>query len=222
LIPISGAPFATYITNIRIPSVDADVQEMIDAGIHVTIAAGNRYHKIDVESGDDYNNYADTNIGEIYYHRGSSPYDDEAHIVGNIDSAEDAGGLEQAAQSSEKGPGVSIWAPGTNIMSTTSTTNKFTDGPYPGDTDFKITNISGTSMAAPQVAGVLALYAQLNPGATPAQAKAFVNTVAQDDQIYSPGSETTYTNFRSLLGSGNKFAYNKFNNAIQLTLGSSS
>jgi len=222
LIPTSGAPFATYSTNVRIASVDADVQEMIDAGIHVTIAAGNRYHKIDVESGDDYDNYADTDTGVIYYHRGSSPYDDEAHIVGNIDSAEDTGGLEQAAESSEKGPGVTIWAPGTDIMSTTSTTNRFTDGPYPGDTDFKITNISGTSMAAPQVAGVLALYAQINPTATPAQSRAFVDNTAQDDQIYSPGSATTYTEYRSLLGSGNKFVFNKFNNAVKLVLGSGS
>ena len=44
------------------------------------------------------------------------------------------------------------------------------DGEYPNDNGYKIANISGTSMAAPQVAGVLALWCQLNPGATPAQA----------------------------------------------------
>lgn len=211
-----------FTTNVRIPSVDADVEEMIDAGIHVCIAAGNRYHKIDIEGGDDYNNYAVTNTGTKYYHRGSSPSDARAHIVGNIDSSLHPGSLEQAAASSEKGPGVSVWAPGTDIMSATSTTNRFTDGPYPGDTDFKITNISGTSMAAPQVAGLLGLFMQLNPGSTPAQAKAFIENTAQADQLYETGLDNDYSDFRSLQGSANGFAYNKFNSSIQLTLGSES
>ena len=35
--------------------------------------------------------------GSVSYQRGSSPYDDEAHIIGSIDSAAHAGGLEQKA-----------------------------------------------------------------------------------------------------------------------------
>ena len=42
--------------NTRISSVDADVQELIDAGIHVCIASGNRNLTIDVSGGPDYNN----------------------------------------------------------------------------------------------------------------------------------------------------------------------
>lgn len=210
----------SYKSSLRITSIDADVQELIDAGVHVCVAAGNSYYKIDVVGGDDYNNYAETNAGTIYYHRGSSPFDDEAHIVGNIDSEIDAGGLEQKAQSSNTGPGVSIYAPGTDIMAAASTVNVFgDDGPYPANTNYKIANISGTSMASPQIAGVLALYTQINPGATPAQAKTFLESTAQTDKIYSPGSATTYTNYRSLLGGNNKFAFNKFNSAVQLRMG---
>lgn len=211
-----------YRTNVRIPSVDVDVQELIDAGVHVVIAAGNLYHKIDVDGGLDYDNNAVTNTGTRYYHRGSSPFDDEAHNVGNIDTILHASEIEQKAESSNSGPGVTIWAPGTNIMSTLSNTTIYANGPYPADTGYKIGNIGGTSMAAPQVAGVLALYAQLNPGATPSQAKAWINSTAQSNQIYTTGSSTDYTDTRSLLGSGNKFAYNKFNSAVQLTLGSGS
>lgn len=207
-------------TNTRIPSVDVDVQEMIDAGIHVVIAAGNLYHKIDVEGGLDYDNSAITNTGTRFYHRGSSPFDNEAHIVGNIDSAIHVSEIEQKAESSNSGPGITVWAPGTNIMSTLSQTTIYNNGPYPEDTDYKIGNLTGTSMAAPQIAGLLGLYAQLNPAATPAQARAWINSTAQNNQIYTTGSSTDYTNTRSLLGSANKFAYNKFNSAVRLTLGS--
>ena len=210
----------TFRSTIRIPSVDADLQELIDAGVHVCVSAGNSFYKIDAVGGDDYNNYAVTNAGTIYYHRGSSPFDDEAHIVGNIDSEINAGGLEQIAQSSNTGPGVSIYAPGTDIMAAASDVNVFGgDGPYPANTNYKIANISGTSMASPQIAGVLALYTQINPGTTPAQAKTFLESTAQTDKIYSPGSATTYTNYRSLLGGNNRFAFNKFNSAVQLRMG---
>ena len=62
LVPISGGSAATYATNVRLTAIDADVQLMIDAGIHVCVAAGNRNHKIDIATGDDYNNIADFSI----------------------------------------------------------------------------------------------------------------------------------------------------------------
>ena len=210
-----------YSSPTRIASVDTDIQEMIDAGIHVCIAAGNNYHKVDISGGDDYDNYFVANTGTNYYNRGSSPFDDEAHIVGNVDYVEHSGGLEQKAASSTTGPGVSIYAPGSQIMSVTSNTNRFepNTGPYPADTNYKIMNISGTSMAAPQIAGMVALYTQINPESTPAQAKAYIETNAKTGQLYETGNDDDYSNYRSLLGGNNKFAYNKFNSAVQLTIG---
>ena len=212
-----------YMTNVRIPSVDTDLQELIDAGVHVCIAAGNRSHKIDVGGGDDYDNFMAANTGSVEYQKGSSPYDDEAHIVGNIDSTIHSGGLEQKAASSETGPGVSVYAPGTDIMSAMSTTNAFgattVNNPYPANATFLINNISGTSMASPQIAGVLALWLQINPGATPAQGLAFINNTAKTAQIYETGSAIDYTDTRSLLGGTNRFAFNKFNSNVQLRIG---
>ena len=212
-----------YATNVRIPSVDTDLQELIEAGVHVTIAAGNRSHKIDVNGGDDFSNFMAANTGSVEYQKGSSPYDDEAHIVGNIDSTEHVGGLEQKSASSECGPGVNVYAPGTDIMSAMSTINTFgattVDNPYPADATFLINNISGTSMAAPQVAGVLALWLQINPASTPAQGLAFINTTAKTAQIYDTVSAVDYTDTRSLLGSTNRFAFNKFNSNVQLRIG---
>jgi hypothetical protein len=33
------------------------MEELIDAGVHVMVAAGNRSHKIDAPAGDDYDNF---------------------------------------------------------------------------------------------------------------------------------------------------------------------
>ena len=208
----------------RVASVDVDVEEMIDAGIHVCIAAGNTSQKIDVAAGLDYNNYF-TKTGQgataYYYNRGGSPHSINAHMVGNVDSTIDAGGLEQKASSSETGPGVSVYAPGTNIMSTTSTINKWgaADGPYPVNDSYLITNISGTSMAAPQIAGMLALYTQINSSATPSQALSYINTNAKTAKLYDTASSTDYAVSRSLLGGNNRFAFNKFNSSSQMRIG---
>jgi subtilisin family serine protease len=205
----SGSPYATYIANVRIASVDTDIEEMIDAGIVVCIAAGNRGTKIDVFGGLDYNNYVTTNSGIKYYHRGSSPYSDRALMVGSIDSTVYDVNNDQKATYSETGPGVSIWAPGTNIMSACSNTNAFGAQSYYLNASFKQVNISGTSMATPQVAGVAALALQLNPTYTPTQVKSSLVENASDD-IYTTGNTTDYSNTRSLLGSGIKMLYSSF------------
>tara|TARA_Y100001937_G_scaffold89064_1_gene120400 strand:- start:3354 stop:4892 length:1539 start_codon:yes stop_codon:yes gene_type:complete len=195
----------------RVTSVDTDIQEMIDAGIHICIAAGNSYQKIDVPSGVDYDNFFNSSVyGIKYYHRGGSPFDDEAIVVGNIDSTVHSGGLEQKASSSENGPGVDIYAPGTNIMSCNSTTTEFTSGTYPQNGSFKICNISGTSMASPQVCGVGALLLQANPHATPAQLKSQLIATCQTNGIYSTGLDNDYAVSRSIKGGNNRFLVNPF------------
>ena len=196
----------TYMTNVRIASVDTDIEELLDAGVVVCIAAGNRAHKIDIPGGTDFNNYAVTNVDTEYYHRGSSPYGDagldggpRAIIVGSMDSTVYSVSQDYKATYSETGPGVDIYAPGTDIMSCTSTTNKWGAGSqnYYLDSNYKQTNIPGTSMASPQVAGVAALLLQLNPGLTPAKVKEYLTTNC-GTAIYDTGVGNDWTNNRSL------------------------
>ena len=197
---------STYMTNVRISSVDTDIEELLDAGVVVCIAAGNRAHKIDIPDGTDFNNNAVTNGGTIYYHRGSSPYGDagldggpRAIIVGSMDSTVYSVSQDYKATYSETGPGVDIYAPGTDIMSCTSTTNKWGAGSqnYYLDSNYKQTNILGTSMASPQVAGVAALLLQLNPGLSPAKVKEYLTTNC-GTAIYDTGVGNDWTNNRSL------------------------
>ena len=210
LYPSSGGFSATYIANVRIASVDTDIEEMIAAGIIVCIAAGNRSTKVDVSGGTDYNNNVNTDNGTIYYHRGSSPHSDNAFIVGSMDSTTYDATNDQKATYSETGPGVNIWAPGTNIMSSTSNTNAFGGQTYHLNASFKQVNISGTSMACPQVAGVVALLLQKYPSTTPAYAKFLLQTNASTALYQTNTSGIDYSNTRSLLNSSQYVLYSAF------------
>ena len=208
---ISGAAYGyNYICNTRIASVDVDVQELLDAGVVVCVAAGNRSFKIDTIGGTDYNNTIQTDTGTKFIHRGSSPHDDDAITVGNSDRVVFSSVLDQKATSSETGPGVDIYAPGTNIISSCSTTNRFGASSYYNNATFRQVNISGTSMASPQVAGVSALILQLNPNYTPAQVKtALLNSATAT--IYTTGLTNDWTDTRSLQGGSQKFLYANYN-----------
>jgi subtilisin family serine protease len=209
-------------TNVRVDSVDTDIQEMIDVGIVVVVAAGNRGHKIDMSGGVDYDNSASLHYtGEYsdlvtYYHRGSSPYDNQAIIVGATDYTT-SGSKDWVTDFSEVGPGVDVYAPGYGIMSACSTTNGFTgDEPYFFNSSYRQLNIPGTSMAAPQVAGVSALLLQLYPnipsGSLPSFVKEFIVTNAVSESLYSTGLDNDYTSdTRSTLTTGSaKILFNPF------------
>jgi plastocyanin len=73
--PDFGAGY--YMFGRKFASTDADVEQLINNGIHVCTAAGNNYMKIDHPGGTDYNNYLTFNLSGTtyyqYYHRGKSP-----------------------------------------------------------------------------------------------------------------------------------------------------
>lgn len=191
------------------------LEDLINSGVTVIHAAGNSSYKIDkIANGTgDFNNAVTTTRGSLYYNRGSNPTSPLSICVGNIDSSVHSSSVDRKALNSCTGPGVDINAAGTDIMSSTTsitTTNNYANSsPYflnSLNSNYRQLNISGTSMASPQVAGMCALYLQKNPKATPARVKDWITKNATDN-LYTSNLSNDYTNFRSLLGGLPKVAY---------------
>jgi subtilisin family serine protease len=197
---------------VRVSSVDVDVEELLAAGVVLCGAAGNYYQTLDVPGGPDYDNYFNqTGVGQRYYMRGGSPATTAGVIcVGNVSAGYD--NPEHKDQSSESGPRVDVYAPGTNIVSSTSTINTYqATTAYPFNSNYKIMSISGTSMAAPQVAGLAAQLLQVYPTATPAQIRQKIIDTSTANMLYDTGSPTDYSDPEILHGGPNRFAYLLFN-----------
>ncbi len=71
---------------------------------------------------------------------------------------------------------VSLMAPGVEILSTLPTSSVTLNDPTSANKQLNYDTLTGTSMAAPHVAGAAALYCGANPGATPKQVRAELTT----------------------------------------------
>lgn len=192
---------------VRVSAIDADIQDAINDGIIVVGSAGNDYMKIDVSGGADYNNTV-TGIpaggstpSTFSYHRGNSPGSATGNIcVGSIGTLTN----DSKSQFSNTGPRVDIYAPGSGIISSVHSggVSDSRNGSYFLDKK------SGTSMASPQVCGVLALALELYPNMNQADALSFIQKTAGIDQITATSGG--YDDFADLQGSPNYYlAYKK-------------
>jgi subtilisin family serine protease len=221
----SGIP-KTRRVNVRVSSVDADLEELIDEGVHVCIAAGNTYYYVASNGDSDWNNIANFNGPAYYYHRGASPYSTNAFIVGNIDTKYQ-NNLESKSPSSCSGPGVDIYAPGTSIISVSSKDRNgdcelgalpsVFVGNYITDSSYKIMRLSGTSMATPNVAGMIATILEANPGMTPAQMKTFIHNNATPNLLYN-GVSDDWDDKQSIQGGPNRIFKTPFTSSKVFSL----
>lgn len=199
-----------YYHPVRVASVDADIEDCIDAGVILVASAGNDAHKISVPGGQDYDNtYTDSVNGTIYYHRGATPCAYYNVItVGSVKVTQPEG----KNFFSNTGSGVDVYAPGDYIMSAIpegSTIETNTGSvEYPGNASFRATKISGTSMASPQVTGVLACMLDARPEYTQTQAKAWIQEVGVLGRLTDVG--TAYTDLGSLQGGPNRYLRQPF------------
>ena len=182
-------------------------------------AAGNGRHKIarDVSDPDWQNYFTHTTHGDRYYHQGSTPVTQGNVIcVANIDN-QYQGSQEPLRTSSEKGPRVDICAPGSNITGAipagSTKFNAIATAPHLDNNAYVIGNLTGTSMASPQVAGVLTNLLQLRPRYTQAQCLAWLQEVGQSLRLYDTTTgeyPADYTDARALQGAANLFLQTPF------------
>lgn len=191
LVAYDGYVYAGY----RYTALEADIEDCIEDGIICVGAAANDSMKIDSYGGIDYDNYV--NSGAIYYHRGPSPgasaYSNGSPAticVGSIGPETD----EDKSYFSNCGPRVDIYAPGHYIQSSFNSTASFGGANDPRNSTYKVGKISGTSMASPQVCGVLACLLETYPDLTQTEARNLLTKISKEDQITDLGRLTnTYT-----------------------------
>jgi subtilisin family serine protease len=202
-----------YQFNYRISSVDADVQQLISAGVVMCNAAGNNSMKHDVTGGVDYNNYITaTGLGTYYYHRGSSPHigSNPGFEVGSM-GVNFVSSVEAKSSYSDTGPAVDIYAAGDRVLSAMSNTNNYgSNTTYNLNASFKQSKLSGTSMASPQVAGMCALLVQAHPDWSTTQVKNWMLSNSKQ-VLYSTNQNNDYAVDSSLLGGVERVAYMPMN-----------
>lgn len=183
----------------------SDVEDLIAAGIHVVVAAGNDGLVQDVATGVDYNNNIDATglASPVYYNRPHGAASDNSICVGSIDASSYAPGIDKY---SNRGPAIDIMAPGSGIVTAINKTSAVAGSVLDSRslTD-RISIGNGTSMAAPQItgmlAGVLSDYgAQLW---TPAQAKLYLLVESKKEQLVD------YEAPFNLAGTPNRYGFYK-------------
>ena len=198
--------------------LDASATNCINAGVILVGAAGNYYHKIDIPGGLDYNNYYNSYYGSTYYHRGSSPTRATGFInVGAIDTIMTTPPIERKSNFSETGPGVHIYAPGSMVM------GAYANKPYntyavpdPRNGSFYLNKVSGTSMACPQVTGVLACFLQARPTATAADCLAWLIENSTPNALNeNPSGGIGYNNNFYLQGGNNRVLHQPFKSSTR-------
>lgn len=199
----------TYVFNYPVASVNADVSQLANAGVVVVNAAGNGNVKHDISGGPDYDNFITaTGLSDFYYHRGGAPHcgNNPGFQVGAF-GTNFIGGVEAKSVYSDSGPGVTMYAAGDRIISAMSITNIDASSiDYYLNNGYKQQILSGTSMAAPQVAGMCALLLQVHPDWTPAQVQGWMvdNSFAL---LSTTGQTDDYDTTHSLHGGANRLAY---------------
>lgn len=197
-----------YVYSLSLSYVNTEVDDMVSDGIIVVASAGNNYSNCDVSSGIDYNNYFTLNYNgspsdqyNYYYNKGVSPSaSDSAISVGSIASLK-ISGSECKTQYSNCGPAVDVYAPGDAIISSVLIIepNCVADSRGSG---YGLAKLTGTSMAAPQVTGMLACIASTDPTFDQAAAKIYISTNAKSTIADTGGGPSDWS---SLQGSPNKY-----------------
>ena len=150
-------------------AINADIEDAIADGVVIVAAAGNNNFNVVKDTSVDWNNFVRINGvsggNPIYFNRGSSPGSAENAIsVGAVSKYAN----QRRASFSNYGSGVDIFAAGQNILSCWPNPATLVgdyagiglvDAKYSQGTGDWYYPISGTSMASPQVTGILACAA---------------------------------------------------------------
>jgi hypothetical protein len=198
-------------TPARYAALDADIEDAIADGVIIVGSSGNSYWNVNTEDDLDYNNsFFYEGAGTIYPMQGSTPTASGTSLcVGAIDVRTE----EYKTTFSNYGSRVEVYAPGRFITSSVynfTATSEFgitlvTD---PRNSSYFLGSISGTSMASPQVAGLLACLLENFPSMTQSEIKKYIENNSTTNRISSTGGGASdYTSLG--VNSNNRYLFYK-------------
>lgn len=183
---------------LRIPYADAasiaDMEDAIEDGIVVTNSSDNQSWKIVDSTDQDYNNTATFTINgtsvTINSHRGGGqPFSEGVNspiVVGAMSTDTDEG----QGWFSNIGNRVDVFAAGMRIQgSVTSNIYGSDGGADPRNSSYFMHKMNGTSMAAPQVCGVLACLAENWQNMTCSEARVWLDRFGEHDMMHDTGAD---------------------------------
>jgi subtilisin family serine protease len=188
----------------------AYVEDAVDDGIIFVGAAMNDSTKIDVQGGIDYDNYLVATF-TYYYHRGSWNTAAARSGVGGQRLSVCVGAAsalvnESKATFSNCGPRIDIYAPGVNIISPLHTSGgSATLVNDSRNSSYKLGKYQGTSMASPQVCGILACALEQYPNMNQADIHEYLNQHSTKNQMTTTSGG--YTDTTDLQGSENQYVF---------------
>jgi hypothetical protein len=184
-------------------SLQSDIEDAIDDGIVVVTSSGNHYQKSTIQGDQDFDNTATLEQGgsltnSFKTHRGDSisSADNRTVVVGNLDDQSN----DRKRDSSVCGNIVDMHAAGSGVVSAVYSGGQISDS---RNSNFGFSKYTGTSMAAPQVSGVIALLAESNPGMSQSEVNDWLNKNGTDALMYDTQTDDC-TDFESLQGASNK------------------
>jgi hypothetical protein len=187
-------------------SREADLQDAMDDGIIVVVSAGNDYWKTVNSSDQDYGNvfYA-TYLGSNFVWYSNRGTGSGAGYTPTINVGATSNNVaEDKAHFSNCGSQVDVFAAGEAIQSSVHTLKTFGVAD-PRSGSYYLAKYQGTSMAGPQVAGILACLAESWPNMTQTEAHAWIVDKANSGQMLDTGADDPMDT-NSLQGAPNKYA----------------
>lgn len=201
--------------------------------------SGNGNGKQDISGGLDHDNqftsgtFLYSSGYDNYYCRSGTPAlghigkPDAVIKVGSIDSTVVTSGVtsERKGSYSNTGPAIDVWSAGTTILSPWS--SGYSDPRSVGIATYYNDYLSGTSMASPNVTGVVSLYLQTNPKATRVDVRNWLDryaTINVGTQFLDQWTESDAVGINSvsywrdsygLRGANHKILYNPYANNVQ-------
>lgn len=192
----------------RVVALEQDYIDAMNDGIIMVAAAGNDSLRMYTEADSHYNNYFTPSFAgstHLYYHRGMSPGATQGVIcVGSVNAQKS----EKKASFSNCGPRVDIFAPGFRITSSVNNNQSFQlNAQDPRNSSKYVSKINGTSMASPQVTGVLACILGVYPHMNQQQAMEYIVSTSTKNQI--PIGQDTYIDNNAIQGSPSRYLFAK-------------